>query len=84
MDTVIDTVGGDTRDRAMGVAETVGILVTVLSTDFAPARADVRTAFFYADVTSARLSTISRLLDSGTVIPNRRLSIAIESGADGA
>jgi NADPH:quinone reductase-like Zn-dependent oxidoreductase len=29
----------------------------------------VRTAFFYADVTTARLSTISGLLDSGTVIP---------------
>jgi NADPH:quinone reductase-like Zn-dependent oxidoreductase len=68
-DAVIDTVGGETRDRAMTVLKRGGILVTVVSTDFVPNRADVRTAFFYADVTTARLSTISGLLDSGTVIP---------------
>jgi NADPH:quinone reductase-like Zn-dependent oxidoreductase len=46
-----------------------GMLVTVVSTDFMPGRADVRTVFFYAEVTNARLSTISGLLDSGTVVP---------------
>jgi NADPH:quinone reductase-like Zn-dependent oxidoreductase len=69
VDAVIDTVGGDTRNRAMGVLKPGGILVTVVSTDFVPARADVRTAFFYAEVTTARLSTISGLLDSGTIVP---------------
>jgi len=69
VDAVIDTVGGETRERAMGVLKPGGILVTVVSTDFAPARRDVRTAFFYADVTTARLTTISGLLDSGTVTP---------------
>lgn len=69
VDAVIDTVGGDTRDRATTVLKPGGILVTVVSTAFVPARADVRTAFFYAEVTTARLSTISGLLDSGTVIP---------------
>jgi NADPH:quinone reductase-like Zn-dependent oxidoreductase len=34
-----------------------------------PARADVRTVFFYAEVTRTRLGTISGLLDSGTVVP---------------
>jgi len=66
---VIDTVGGTTRDRALGVLKPGGILVTVVSTEFLPARADVRTSFFYADVTTARLSTISGLLDRGTVSP---------------
>ncbi len=69
VDAVIDTVGGDTRDRAMTLLKPGGSLVTVVSTDFVPKRADVRTAFFYAEVTSARLSTISELLENGTVIP---------------
>ena len=69
VDAVIDLVGGDTRDRATSVLKPGGILVTVVSTDFIAARADVRTVFFYAEVTTARLSTISALLDSGTVVP---------------
>ena len=69
VDVVIDTVGGDTRGRAFGVLKPGGILVTVVSTDFVPARSDVRSAFFYAEVTTARLSAISGLLESGKVIP---------------
>jgi NADPH:quinone reductase-like Zn-dependent oxidoreductase len=69
VDAVIDTVGGNARERAVGVLKPGGILVTVVSTDFVPARSDVRAAFFYADVTTARLSTISRLLESGRVVP---------------
>jgi NADPH:quinone reductase-like Zn-dependent oxidoreductase len=68
-DVVIDTVGGGTRDRAFGVLKPGGILVTVVSTAFVPARSDVRSAFFYADVTAARLGAIAGLLDSGKVIP---------------
>ena len=70
VDVVIDTVGGDTRERAFGVLKPGGILVTVVSTNFVPARSDVRSAFFYAEVTTARLSAISRLLHSGEVIPH--------------
>src|SRR3954463_11873618 len=69
VDVVIDTVGGDSRERAVTVLKRGGILVTVVSTDFVPARSDVRSAFFYAEVTTARLSTISRLLESGKVVP---------------
>jgi NADPH:quinone reductase-like Zn-dependent oxidoreductase len=70
VDAVIDTIGGETRDRATTVLKPGGILVTVVSTAFVPARADVRMAFFYAEVTTARLNTISRLLDCGTVHPH--------------
>jgi len=70
VDAVIDTVGGDMRDRAFGVLKPGGILVTVVSTEFVPARADVRFVFFYAEVTTARLSAISELLESGKVIPH--------------
>jgi NADPH:quinone reductase-like Zn-dependent oxidoreductase len=69
VDAVIDTVGSVTRDRAVSMLRPGGILVTVVSTEFVPARPDVRTAFFYADVTTARLNTVSGLLDSGTVNP---------------
>lgn len=69
VDAVIDTVGGDTRDRAFGVLKTGGILVTVVSPDFVPGRTDVRSAFFYAEVTTARLNAISELLERGKVIP---------------
>ncbi|HTI41421.1 MAG TPA: NADP-dependent oxidoreductase [Vicinamibacterales bacterium] len=69
VDVVIDTVGGDTRDRAFGALKPGGILVTVVSTAFVPTRPDVRSAFFYAEVTAARLGAISKLLDRGEVLP---------------
>src|SRR5262245_39730784 len=69
VDVVIDTVGGDTRERAFGVLKPGGILVTVVSTEFVPARSDVRSAFFYAEVTTARLNAMSRFLESGQVMP---------------
>jgi NADPH:quinone reductase-like Zn-dependent oxidoreductase len=69
VDVVIDTVGGETRERAFGLLKPGGILVTVVSTEFVPARSDVRSAFFYAEVTTARLDAMSPLLESGTVIP---------------
>jgi len=69
VDVVIDTVGGDFRERAFGVLRPGGILVTVVSTDFVPPRSDVRSAFFYAEVTTARLNAVSGFLESGTVIP---------------
>ena len=69
VDAVIDLVGGDSRERAVGVLKPGGILVTVVSNAFVPARADVRSAFFYADVTTARLDALSAFLESGKVIP---------------
>jgi NADPH:quinone reductase-like Zn-dependent oxidoreductase len=54
VDAVIDTLGGETRDSATRVLKPGGILVIVASTVFVPARADVRTVFFYVEVTTAR------------------------------
>jgi NADPH:quinone reductase-like Zn-dependent oxidoreductase len=70
VDVVIDTVGGETRERAFGVLKPGGILVTVVSGTFVPGRSDVRSVFFYAEVTTERLRAISGLLDSGKVIPH--------------
>src|SRR5262245_48842237 len=69
VDVVIDTVGGDARERAFGVVKPGGILVTVVSTEFVPGRSDVRSAFFYAEVTTARLDAMSQVLETGQVIP---------------
>lgn len=43
-------------------------LVTVVSGEFVSPRSDVRSTFFYAEVTTARLSAISGVLESGNVI----------------
>jgi NADPH:quinone reductase-like Zn-dependent oxidoreductase len=67
VDAVIDTVGGETRERAFGVLKPGGILVTVASGEFVSPRSDVRSIFFYAEVTTARLSAISGVLESGKV-----------------
>jgi NADPH:quinone reductase-like Zn-dependent oxidoreductase len=72
LDIVLDTVGGETRERSIGVLKPGGILVSVVSTpmpnDIA-AKAGVRAVFFIVDVTTARLSTIAELFDSKKLVP---------------
>ncbi len=68
VDVVIDTVGGYTRERSYRVLKPGGILVSVVSTDPMPKRSDVRSAFFYVEVTTARLNAISELLDRGKLL----------------
>jgi NADPH:quinone reductase-like Zn-dependent oxidoreductase len=68
VDAVIDTVGGDTRDRSFSTLKPGGILVSSVSTDPLPKRSDVRTVFFYVDVTTATLDNIRRLVDGGELV----------------
>lgn len=68
VDAVIDTVGGDTRDRSVGSLKPGGILVSSVSGDPSPKRPDVRTVFFYVDVTTAGLDEISGMLDSRAIV----------------
>ena len=67
VDVVVDTVGGETRNRSYGVLKQGGILVSVVSpfpqTPSPPA--GVRAAFFLVEVTTDRLNTIAKLFDSG-------------------
>ena len=67
VDIVLDTVGGETQDRSLRVLKPGGILVSVVSPvpEAAQKRYGVRAAYFYVDVTTARLNEISRLFDSG-------------------
>jgi len=70
LDVVIDTVGGEMRDRSIALLKPGGILVSVVSSDPRPPRPDVRTVFFYVEVTTGRLDTISNLLDQGKLSPH--------------
>jgi NADPH:quinone reductase-like Zn-dependent oxidoreductase len=71
-DIVIDTVGGDTRVRSIGVLRTGGILVSVVSSpmpkDIA-ARAGVTAVYFIVDVTTDRLNRMAELFDSKKLVP---------------
>jgi NADPH:quinone reductase-like Zn-dependent oxidoreductase len=69
VDVVIDTVGGETRERSFRVVKPGGIVVSVVSTDPIQQRPNVRSVFFYVEVTSARLNTISKMFDDGVLLP---------------
>jgi len=64
VDLLIDTVGGETRERSLRGLKPGGVLVTVVSSDPPSSRPDVRAVFFYVEVTTERLNTISKLFDS--------------------
>jgi NADPH:quinone reductase-like Zn-dependent oxidoreductase len=87
MDVVLDTVGGDIQQRSLGVLKPDGILVSVVSAvpEASQRRYGVRAAYFYVDVTTARLNQITELFDSGklvtdvgTVLPLEEARIAHE------
>jgi len=69
VDVVIDTVGGETRERSFRLVKPGGIVVSVVSTDPLQQRSDVRSVFFYVEVTTARLNTISKMFDDGILLP---------------
>jgi NADPH:quinone reductase-like Zn-dependent oxidoreductase len=70
VDLVLDTVGGETRERSYSVIKSGGVLVSVVSTDPISERPDARSVFFYAEVTTERLNSISRLFNSGQLTPH--------------
>jgi NADPH:quinone reductase-like Zn-dependent oxidoreductase len=87
VDVVLDTVGGDTQLRSLRVLKPGGILVSVVSPVAEPIqrRYGVRAAYFYVDVTTARLNKITELFDSrklvtevGSVLPLEEARIAHE------
>jgi NADPH:quinone reductase-like Zn-dependent oxidoreductase len=90
VDAVIDLVGGETREKSVRALKQDGILVSVVSADPVSTRSDVRSVFFYVDVTTARLNTISEMFESrrlatqvGTVLPleQARVSHQMLAGA---
>jgi len=63
VDAILDTVGGSTFQRCVAALKPGGKLVTSVSTRPLPAEA----IFFYAEVTTARLQTITALFDAGRI-----------------
>jgi len=72
VDVVLDTVAGDTQQRSLLVLKPGGILVSVVSPvpEALQKRYRVRGAYFYVDVTTARLNKISELFDRGKLTTN--------------
>jgi NADPH:quinone reductase-like Zn-dependent oxidoreductase len=63
VDAILDTVGGSTLYRCIARLKPGGKLVTSVSMQPLPAGA----VFFYAEVTTARLQTLTTLFDAGTI-----------------
>ena len=76
VDVVLDTVGGDTQQRSLRVLKPGGILVSVVSPVPEPLqkRYRVRAAYFYVDVTTARLNKSKEIFDTGKLVTNEGLS----------
>jgi len=70
VDVVLDTVGGGIQQRSLRVLKPGGILVSVVSPvpEATQKRYGVRAAYFYVDVTTARLNKIAELFDSGKLV----------------
>lgn len=70
VDVVLDTVGGESQLGALRVLKRGGILVSVVSPVPEPLqeRYGIRAAYFYVDVTTARLNQIGELFDTGRLI----------------
>ena len=72
VDAVLDTVGGDTVQRCSAAVKAGGRLISVASTQL-PQRAGMHSGFFYAEVTSQRLRTVTDLFET------RRISARVGS-----
>ncbi|MGA7324294.1 MAG: NADP-dependent oxidoreductase [Rhodomicrobium sp.] len=70
MDAVLDTVGGELQQQSLRVLKPGGIIVSVVSPvpEAAQKRYGVRAAYFYVEVTTARLTKIAELFDSGKLV----------------
>ncbi|HEV2260677.1 MAG TPA: NADP-dependent oxidoreductase [Candidatus Rubrimentiphilum sp.] len=69
VDTVIDTVGGETQARSFGVLKREGMLASSVSAPSGELAAQygVRTAYFIVSVPTAQLERIAQLFDAGVL-----------------
>jgi NADPH:quinone reductase-like Zn-dependent oxidoreductase len=80
VDVVIDTLGGETQERSLAVLRRGGILVSSVSlvSEANQKRYGVRAAYFYADVTTARLNRITELFDTGKLVAEVGTVLSLE------
>ena len=71
VDVVLDTVGGETRERSLSVLKPGGILVSIVSSPMPTELATklgVRAVSFIVDVTAGRLNAVAALFDTGKLL----------------
>lgn len=66
VEAVLDTVGGHTVERCVSAIKPGGKLVSVVS-EVRSDRPDIESIFFYAEVTTERLRTLSKLFEDGSI-----------------
>jgi NADPH:quinone reductase-like Zn-dependent oxidoreductase len=67
VDCILDTVGGATLDRCANALKYGGRLASVVSPQPLVQRKDTQAIFFYAEVSTARLRTLTTLFESGGI-----------------
>lgn len=80
VDIVVDTVGGETRERSFRIIKPGGILVSSVSQPM-PGRDHsngVRSVFFLVEVTTARLEKITSLFDQGKLVARVGTVLSLE------
>jgi NADPH:quinone reductase-like Zn-dependent oxidoreductase len=68
VDAILDCVGGSILELCLPALKPGGKLVTIVSSAL-PQRADVQPIFFYAEVTTARLRTLTTLFEERRITP---------------
>ncbi len=83
-DVVLDTVGGDTRERSWGVLRPGGVLVTIVGSASAEkaARYGVRGVDFIVKPSRAELIEIGRLIDNGKLRPLIEATFPLEKARE--
>jgi len=69
VDVILDCVGGSILELCLPALKPGGKLVTIVSSHPLPQRADVQPIFFYAEVTAARLRTLTILFEERRITP---------------
>jgi NADPH:quinone reductase-like Zn-dependent oxidoreductase len=67
VDAILDTVGANTLERCLGAVKAGGKVISLVSPERFPQRPDLQSMFFYAEVTTSRLTTLNSLFESGKI-----------------
>ena len=78
VDAVLDLVGGETLQQVATALKQGGKLISMVSQQPLPNRNDVESVFFYAEVTTARLQTLSKMFEDGTITARVGSVVALE------
>jgi NADPH:quinone reductase-like Zn-dependent oxidoreductase len=80
VDVVLDTVGGDTQQRSLRVLKPGGILISSVSPvpEAIQNSYGTRSAYFYVDVTTARLNKLTELFDGRKLVTDVGTVLSLE------